>query len=97
MRDPASLRYFYTTFLNDCGRGESFRTTTCLRTVVRVSRDMLPVEHFSSNEPSFCVSCISLRSQGCHKDQVYLATLPFVDIADVIWWCLPDAFSFFFS
>ena len=36
-----------TTFLKHCGRGESLGTTTCLITVVGVSKGMLPVKYFS--------------------------------------------------
>ena len=40
-----------------------------------------PCKIFFSNKSSFSVSRISLRSQGCHKDEVNLATLSFGDIA----------------
>ena len=36
---------FFTTFLKNCGRGESLRTTTCLKAVVGVSKGMLPVKY----------------------------------------------------
>ena len=52
----------YTTFLTNCGRGESLGTITCLRTVVGVSKGMLPVKYFHSNKASFRVSRISWRS-----------------------------------
>ena len=45
-----------------------------------VIKGMLPVEYIRSNKSSFCVSQISLRSQGCHKDEVNLVTLRFEDI-----------------
>ena len=35
---------FSTTFLKNCGRGESFVTTTCLMTVVEVSNGTLYVK-----------------------------------------------------
>ena len=47
---------------------------------LRVSKGMLPVKDICSNKSSFCVSRISLRSQGCHKDEVNMATLCFGDI-----------------
>ena len=47
---------FYTTFLNLCGRGEDLGYTTCLRTVVWVSKGMLPVEYFHSNKAFLCQS-----------------------------------------
>ena len=33
---------FSTTFLNNCGRGESFVTTTCTKTVVGVKQGHAP-------------------------------------------------------
>ena len=47
---------FSTTFLNNCGRGESIGTTTCLKTVVGVGKCMIPVEYFHSNKASSYVS-----------------------------------------
>ena len=44
---------FATTFLYDCGRGEGFRTTTCLKTVVGISNGMFPVKYFCSTKPLF--------------------------------------------
>ena len=40
-------------FLKNCDRGESHSITTCLKTVVGVSKGMLPVEYFYSNKASF--------------------------------------------
>ena len=54
---------FYTTFLKYCGRGESLGTTTCLKAVVRVSRDMLSVRYFCSMKPLF----VPVEFNGCHK------------------------------
>ena len=48
---------FSTTFLKNCGRGESLGTTTCPKTVVGVSKGMLPVKYFCSNK-AFFVSVI---------------------------------------
>ena len=54
-----SCASFSTTFLNNCDRGaRSLRMTTCLKTVVGVSK----VKYFCSNKASFCVSQISWRS-----------------------------------
>ena len=47
---------FSTTFVKNCGRGESLRTTTCLKTVVRVSKGMLPVKYFLLQQGLFLVS-----------------------------------------
>ena len=50
---------FAATFLKNCGVGENLRTTTCIKTVVGVSKGVLPVKYFRSNKASFCVSRIS--------------------------------------
>ena len=39
-----------------CGRDESLADTTCLKTVVGVSKVALPVKYLCSNKASFCVS-----------------------------------------
>ena len=44
---------FLTTFLKKCGRSESLGTTTCPKTVVWVSKGMLPVKYFHTNKASF--------------------------------------------
>ena len=49
---------FDTTFLKHCGRGESPVTTTCVKTVVVVSKGMLPVRYLFSSKASFYVSRI---------------------------------------
>ena len=41
---------FSTTFLKNCGRGESLGSTTCLNAVVGVSKGMLSVEYSCSNK-----------------------------------------------
>ena len=51
---PSEL-LFLPHFLENCGRGESLGTTTCLKTVVGVSKGMLPVKYFRSNTASFYV------------------------------------------
>ena len=43
---------FYTTFLINCGMGESVVTTTCDNTVVGVSKGVLHVKYFCSNKAS---------------------------------------------
>ena len=50
---------FFTTFLNNCGGGESLGTTTCPKTVVVLSKGMLHVKYFHSNKASFFhkISC----------------------------------------
>ena len=48
-----------TTFLNNCGEGECLVTTTCVKTVVGVSKGMLSVKYFCSNKAYFCVSGFS--------------------------------------
>ena len=45
-----------TTFHKSCGRGESLRTTTCPKTVVGVSKGMLPAKYVNSNNAYFSVS-----------------------------------------
>ena len=56
-------------------------TTACLKTVAWSKQGMLPVKYLRSNKSSFCVSQISLRSQGYHKNEVNLTTLGFEDIS----------------
>ena len=68
---------FPPTFLNNCHRGDSLITTTCLKTVIMVSNGTLPVKYFSSNKASFCVSGMSWRSQSCQTVEVNMATLSF--------------------
>ena len=72
---------FYATFLKNCGRDVSLGLPHVLKLWLGVSNGMLPVKYFNSNKASFCISQISLRSHGCHKDDVNLATLSFGDIA----------------
>ena len=38
---------FYITFLNNCGEGESLRTAIYVQSAVLVSKDRLPVRHFT--------------------------------------------------
>ena len=64
---------FSTTFLKNCGRGESLRTTTCLEAVVGVSTGMLPVKYFCYNKASF----MSVLFHADYKT----VTLSFVDIS----------------
>ena len=45
-----------TTFLTNCGRGESLRTATYPLTVVGVSKGMLPVEYLCPQHGHFLVS-----------------------------------------
>ena len=54
---------FSTTFINNCGRGESLRTTACLKAVVGVSKGMLPVQYFCSTNPIF----VSVDFNGDHE------------------------------
>ena len=44
---------FSTAFLKNCGSGKRFGTTTCLKTVVGVSKGMLLVRYICSNKISF--------------------------------------------
>ena len=44
---------FSTTFLINCGKDESLRTTTCSKTVVAVSKSILHVKYFCSTKPFF--------------------------------------------
>ena len=53
---------FSTTFLNDCGRGESLVYTTCLKTVDWGRQGSAPCEVLLLHKASFCVSYISFRS-----------------------------------
>ena len=52
---------FFTTFLTNCGRGESLVTTTCLKTVAGVNKGLLPVKYINSNKATF-FSRISWKS-----------------------------------
>ena len=45
-----------TRFLKNCGRGDGLGITTCLTTVVCVSKGMLHVRYFCSNNALTCVS-----------------------------------------
>ena len=42
-----------TTFLTSCGGGEILGTIPCLKTVVVVSKGMLPVRYLCSNKATF--------------------------------------------
>ena len=39
-----------TTCFKNCGRGEGLRAATCLKTVLCISKDMVYVEYFCSND-----------------------------------------------
>ena len=41
--DFQDLEFLPSTFVTNCGGGESLLTTTCLRAVVEVSKGMFPV------------------------------------------------------
>ena len=71
----SSRATFYAAYLRHCGRGEGLMSTTCVRTVVGVSKGMLPVRHLHSNIASCCVSCQFL---GDHKT---------VTLCGVTVWC----------
>ena len=70
---PAILKYFPTTFLNNCGRGESLVTTTCHVTVAWCEQGHAPCK-------------MLLLKHGEHravsKMRQNLATLSFPDIAE---------------
>ena len=71
---------FSATFPKNYGRCESLVTTTCLETVVGVSKGMFPVIYFCSNKASF----VSVKFCGDHKTymvEVNVAILGFMDIA----------------
>ena len=51
---PAFQSLVFTTFLKNCGRGESLGTTLCLKTVVGVSKGMLHVKYYRSTKPVLC-------------------------------------------
>ena len=75
----SSLASFSATFIKHCGKGECFRDTTCLKTVVGVSKGMLPVKYLRSNKASF----VSVEFHGDHKTHIVVvnqATLSFWDI-----------------
>ena len=50
---------FSTTFLENCGTGDSLGTITCLKAVVGVSKGRLPVRYFHFNNASLCVRRMS--------------------------------------
>ena len=76
---------FCTTFRNNCCRGKRLGTTTCLKTVVGLSKGMLPVEFLHPNKFYFYVSLIFLTSHDCYNISVNLnlGILP-----DLKQWCL---------
>ena len=45
-----------TTFLMNCGKGESLGRQHVLALWLGVSKDMLPVKYFCLNKASFCIS-----------------------------------------
>ena len=60
--EQAFMNLFYTTFLKNRGRGESLGTTTCLETVVGVSKGILIIKYFQCNKLNFMA--IIRLSQG---------------------------------
>ena len=56
---------------------KALRPSHVLKLCLGVRKCMLPVKYFGTNKSTLCVSKISLRSQGCHKDDVNLAILSF--------------------
>ena len=71
----ASRARFSTTFINNCGGGESLWTTTCLRNVVGVSNSILPVKYFCSNDASFL--SFECNHRTATKMRLNMATLSF--------------------
>ena len=61
LHDRAS--FSTTTFQKNYGRDEGLRTTTCHKTVVGVSKAMLPEKYFCSIKPLF----VSVKFNGDHK------------------------------
>ena len=57
----SSRASFHTTFLRQYDKCESLGTTTCIKTVVGVSKGMLPVKYFHLQQPLFV-------SMECHAD-----------------------------
>ena len=53
---------FSSTFLKNCGRGESLSTTTCIKAVVGGKQGHAPCRILSLQQCLFCVSRISWRS-----------------------------------
>ena len=49
--------------MKSCGRGESLQTTTCLKTVVGVSKGMHPAKHFTPTRLLF----VSVEFHGDRK------------------------------
>ena len=62
--------YFFTTFLKKFYRGESLWTTTCFITVVGGKQGYAPCRVLLLHKASFCVSRMSMKSHGCHENEV---------------------------
>ena len=60
---PALPSLFSNTFLKNSGRGKCFMAATCPKTVVEVSKCMLPVKYFCSTKPL----AIFVEFNGDHK------------------------------
>ena len=59
---------FSTTFVKKNCSDKILGMTASHKTVVGVSKSMLPVRCFYSNKVHFCASRIPCRSQNCYKD-----------------------------
>ena len=80
---------FSTTFLKNCGRGESLKTTTCVKTVVGGKQGHAPCEILSLYKTSFFVS---IKFNGDHttayKDTVKFGH-PFLGVlTDIKQWSM---------
>ena len=83
----------HSTCQKNCVRSENLWATICPKTLFGVSKVMTPVRYFCYNKSSFCISQFLLRSQGCHKEEVSMATLSFLGIfPDLKQWCLSTLF-----
>ena len=74
---------FHTTFLNNCGRGESLESTACSRNVVEINKGMLPVKCFRLNKAFFALVEFHGDHKTAYKHEVNLATLSLGDTTEL--------------
>ena len=67
-------------YIKNCGKGESLGITICPKTVLGGKQGHAVYNVLSLQQSLFCVCHISWRSYDCHRVEVSMATISFVDI-----------------
>ena len=63
------IAFYCSLYKKNCGRGESLCITTCLKIVVGVIKDMLPVKYFCYTEPLSVSEKFNADHKTAYKDE----------------------------